>query len=222
MKSIPFSTAKWMFRTSCSVGLCRRRLTSGMFMLLLLDRMPPLTTTQPISWPRISDTKSSMSPSSRSILLPGFSAWWSRGYVTETRCWSPTMSSVVTVKAAPSSRVTWSVLKVRMRISGPLVSRMVATGIRSSSLTCRTRLSRPRCSSCLPWAKLRRTALAPDKSSFLNISGLSTAGPSVQIIFVFLIMRRKPPAVFVSSHFTTKCAALTHNIVETGLRLRGL
>ena len=78
--------------------------------------------------------------------------------------------------------------KLLMRISGPLVSSMEATGAPSSS---RTRLSLVRVArwlSCVPWEKLKRAQFIPAKISLRRVSSLSTEGPRVQITFVFLII----------------------------------
>ena len=80
------------------------------------------------------------------------------------------------------------------RISGPLVSRSVATGSFNSLLTLITRSNFALCSSWLPCEKLNLATFIPASISSLNLSSLSLAGPIVQIIFVFLILT--PPAFF--------------------------
>ena len=83
--------------------------------------------------------------------------------------------------------------KVLMRISGPLVSRMVATGAPRVSRTFLNMVSRASCSAWEPWEKLKRAAFMPFRMSFCMVSGLSTAGPRVQIILVFLRFISIPP-----------------------------
>ena len=98
----------------------------------------------------------------------------------------PGTSRVVRVKAAPSASVTGPSSKVFTRISGPLVSRMVATAAPSSSRTRFTLFSRARWLSWVPWEKLKRAASMPVNIRARSFSSSSTAGPMVQIIFVFL------------------------------------
>ena len=108
--------------------------------------------------------------------------------MTDTQPWLPTTSSVVRVKVSPGSRVTVFASKLLMRISGPLVSRMVATGRPMASRTDLSMFSRSRCSGWLPWEKLNRAASMPVRISVRIMSSLSTAGPRVQMIFVLLIV----------------------------------
>ena len=91
------------------------------------------------------------------------------------------------VKGSPVSRVMDLVSKLLMRISGPFVSKMVATGRPMASRTDLSMFSRARCSVWLPWEKLNRAASMPVRMRVRIISSLSTAGPRVQIIFVLLI-----------------------------------
>ena len=108
--------------------------------------------------------------------------------MTET-CWaSPSTSRVVRVKGAPSWSSTRPQPKARMRISGPLVSKMVATGRPRLSLTRLNRVSRAPWVSWVPWEKLKRAASMPDRMSCSMTSSLSDAGPRVQTIFVFLML----------------------------------
>ena len=185
-KSKSCSAAKRRSSRSLSVSEGRCMETSGMLILLWLESGPPLRTTQTMSRPQISFTSSSMRPSSMRTRLPGSSSAWRFSYVTETMLELPSTSRVVSVNSCPSLRVTGPSVKVRMRISGPFVSRMVARGTPSSSLTCLSFMSVARWLSWLPWEKLKRAASMPAPISARSLASSSTAGPMVQIIFVFL------------------------------------
>ncbi len=71
-----------------------------------------------------------------------------------------------------------------VRISGPLMSIMIATSRPTRWLTARMRRMTSRVQSCFACAMLRRTMSAPARSIFSSISSLSVAGPSVKMILV--------------------------------------
>ena len=71
MKSKSLSTANFRSSRSLSVREGNRMCTSGMLMDLLLDRGPPFSTSQWISWPSTFWTRSSMRPSSTRMRQPG-------------------------------------------------------------------------------------------------------------------------------------------------------
>ena len=99
---------------------------------------------------------------------------------------SPGTSRVVSVNSPPSASSTGPAAKAFMRISGPLVSSIVATAAPSSSRTWRSLLSVASWLSCVPCEKLKRAAFMPVRMSSRSFSSSSTEGPMVQIIFVFL------------------------------------
>ena len=70
MKSKSFSTANFRSSLSFSVREGSRMCTSGMLMLLLLESVPPFSTSQWIFLPSILRTTSSTSPSSTSTRQP--------------------------------------------------------------------------------------------------------------------------------------------------------
>ena len=73
-----------------------------------------------------------------------------------------------------------------VRILGPLVSSMMAQGESNSRRTFLSRSMRALCSAWDPWEKLQRATSIPAWMRFLSADSESTAGPSVQIIFVRL------------------------------------
>ena len=93
--------------------------------------MPPLITVQTTSVSVVLSTTISIRPSSMRILSPRLTSWGRPWKVTLETVLSPTTSLVVSVKICPSSSSTLGVEKLPVRISGPLVSRMVATEIPS-------------------------------------------------------------------------------------------
>ena len=110
----------------------------------------------------------------------------------DTICLSPSTSRVVKVKVSPASSWMGPSRKVLTRISGPLVSKMVATGSPSSSRSRVTASSFLAASSWVQWEKLNRAAFMPPSISRRRTLSSSVAGPSVQMIFVFRNMAYHP------------------------------
>ena len=95
------------------------------------------------------------------------------------------MSSSVRKMLSPARRRTGlPPSSFPVRILGPLVSSIIAQGESSSRRTFLSLSMRALCSACEPWEKLHRATSIPACKRFLSADSESTAGPSVQIIFV--------------------------------------
>ena len=109
-------------------------------------------------------------------------------YVRETFVSSPSISSFVRVIVSPSFNITFfPSFKTPVRISGPFVSKRIATGFFSSSRIFFNMSIRPFCSSCEPCEKLNLAISMPSFTSCLMIFSSFEFGPIVQTILVFFI-----------------------------------
>ena len=79
---------------------------------MALDTGPPTTTDVRTSGPSTSSTRSTTRPSSISTESPGWTSAGNPLWVVETRPWSPSMSSVVTVNLSPGPSMTGPSLNV--------------------------------------------------------------------------------------------------------------
>ena len=113
-------------------------------------------------------------------------------YVIDAFSFVPSISSVVRIKSCPLSSSAFPSTKSQSRISGPFVSKRVATGKFNSLLILITFASFCFCSSCVPCEKLNLATFIPASINSLKVSSFSLAGPIVQIIFVFLILLFPP------------------------------
>ena len=80
-----------------------------------------------------------------------------------------------------------SALRIIARLkarTGKALSSIIAQGESSSRRTFLSLSMRALCSACEPWEKLHRATSIPACRRFLSADSESTAGPSVQIIFV--------------------------------------
>ncbi len=91
----------------------------------------------------------------------------------------PSSSPATSCTEDPSIRNTPPSGNVPARTFGPGRSASTATGRPTRSLDARTCRNRSRCSSSVPWLRLRRTTSTPARSSASSTSGASLAGPSV-------------------------------------------
>ena len=110
----------------------------------------------------------------------------------EQRFSSPSIFLVVRVKVWPVMSSSFWFLKVPVLISGPLVSSSVATGILSSSRSLFITSARRLWSLWPPCDILNLATFIPLNISSRRTFSSSVAGPSVQIILVFLIKKRLP------------------------------
>ena len=173
--------------------------TPGTLTPLWFEITPPFTTVQMMSSPRISFTISSMSPSSIKIRFPGFSSWYNCGYVIDAIEAFPRISRPVSTNCCPGSNVTFPSSNIPVRISGPFVSKSIATGFPHFSRIALRRSIRSFCSSWLPCEKLKRATFMPPCINFSKTSSESVAGPIVHIIFVFRINKLLSLSAFYHS-----------------------
>ena len=150
---------------------------------------PLLRTVQRMSEPSTASTRSSMSPSSSRMGWPGPTTRANPAQVCETSCAVPSTTRSVSTREPPSRSSTGRPpASEPVRISGPRVSSRMAHGEPRSRRTRFSRSMRARCSSCEPCEKLKRATSMPADSSPRRAVSSSTAGPSVQTIFVRLAM----------------------------------
>ncbi|MBT9155033.1 MAG: hypothetical protein DDT39_01723 [Firmicutes bacterium] len=109
-------------------------------------------------------------------------------YVTLTCSAVPATGLVVSVNESPADRVIGPSAKVPIRISGPLVSSMIAMYLPSSSAASRIALSLTKCSSCVPCEKLSLAMSMPARIKLCSMGFSELAGPIVQTILVLRIL----------------------------------
>ena len=148
---------------------------------------PPLSTTHWISLSLTFCTCSSIRPSSMRMRSPSLTSFVRSWKLTEARVLSPTICSVVRVKGSPSFKTVFPPSIFPRRISGPLVSSSAPSETSISLRSFLTSFNLFRCSSWEPWEKLKRATFMPASIISRSTCSVSLAGPSVQIIFVFLI-----------------------------------
>ncbi len=188
IKSISCSTPNLMSSLSFSVIAGSLTGTFGTFTPFRSPSSPPFVILHTISLRVFSRTSSPIRPSSINIVLPTCTSSINPAYVMETLVSSPSISSVHNVNISPVSSETFlPSFSTPVRISGPFVSKRMATGIFSSSLSRFIMSMRAFCSSWVPWEKLKRAISMPSLISFLTISGSFVPGPMVHTIFVFFI-----------------------------------
>ena len=127
IKSMPFSTPNRISSMSFCVSAGRWIFTPGTLMPLLSFTMPAFFTAQRISVPSTAKTSNSIKPSSMRILFPGATSFGKPLYDTAQMCSSPSTSCVVSVYSCPSESSTSGRQNRPVRISGPLVSKRMAT-----------------------------------------------------------------------------------------------
>ncbi|OQA06264.1 MAG: hypothetical protein BWY65_02230 [Firmicutes bacterium ADurb.Bin373] len=184
IKSSLCSTPNIMSWISLSVIDGRLIATPGTLTPFWLVNSPPFMTVHCISVSDVDKTFMAIKPSATSIVSPLRTSPGRPGWVTGMSFLSPLTGSVVSVIRAPSARWTGSSLKYPRRISGPLVSSIMATYLPHSSAACRIASIFRLCSSCVPCEKFRRATFIPASINFFKIFTLSLAGPIVQTILV--------------------------------------
>ena len=112
--------------------------TPGTLIPLWFETLPPWTTSHTISVSCTSRHTISITPSLIRMRLPGRTSFGRFGKVMAPTSFVQGTSRVVRVKVAPVSSISEPFTKFFRRISGPLVSSMVATGSPNSSRTRRT------------------------------------------------------------------------------------
>lgn len=172
---------------SFSLMYGRERWTPGTLMPLWLLMTPSFCTSQIMSVPEMEVTSIEMSPSSSRMAVPGATSSCSWGQVMPTKEASPGSSPVVRVNTCPRLSCALPSLKFFRRISGPFVSRRMATGRSFSPRSALMRSMRTFCSAWLPCEKLKRATFMPFSTSASSTPSRSVAGPIVHIIFVFLM-----------------------------------
>jgi len=152
--------------------------------------------------PAVSITSSSRSPSATRIRCPFCSFASASFHDNEIRAGDPfpaatvKPSSVVMTTSSPLFMVTLpSFSTMPVRISGPLVSNIIATGIPNSLEIRLTRSTVARCSSFVPWEKLRRATFIPASTRSRTTESSNDAGPKEHTIFVFLFFIKLYPSV---------------------------
>ena len=163
------------------------KIAPGTLIPLWFETVPPLITSQTISVSSIALIVSSIKPSSIRMLLPTSTSFFRFLYVMVARSAVPMISSVVSRNVAPASKKAFPPSKSRSRISGPLVSCIIARGRPSSLAAFFARLIFISCSAWSPCEKLKRATFIPARSSSFNFSSVCDTGPIVQTIFVFLM-----------------------------------
>ena len=164
------------------------RFAPGTLTPFLLETLPPLITSHSISVSVIRSTFISIRPSSIKILPPTSTSFTSPLYVILQILLSPKTSFVVSVNNCPFVSSSFPLTNSFKRISGPFVSRSVATGRFNFFPIAITLSNLFLCSSWSPCEKLNLATFIPAFINSSNLSGLSLAGPIVQMIFVFLIL----------------------------------
>ena len=111
---------------------------------------------------------------------------------------------------------------VPMRTSGPFRSIMIGNAIFRSSRTFFTLAMRTECSSYVPWLMLMRATFMPARAIALICSYEVLAGPSVQIIFVFLmqVLRMNACSRYIITAKCDKCKR-TEPFAEINLKNKG-
>jgi hypothetical protein len=102
----------------------------------------------------------------------------------ETRCWLPTVSSLVRVNVAPGTSSIGSGAILPTRIFGPGRSAMMATRWPVAVAAARMRAMWSAWLLKSPWEKLSRATLRPARIRRSNMSGASEAAPMVATILV--------------------------------------
>ena len=156
-------------------------------MPLLAEMKPPLMTVQTMSVCVALTTTISISPSSMRMCVPRETSLGRPAKLIDTISDVPCTSRVVSVKLCPAFSSTFGSANLPMRISGPFVSASSATGSPSSLRMRLTASTRTFCSSCVWCEKLTRATSIPESIRARSTFSSSVAGPSVQMIFVFLI-----------------------------------
>ena len=189
------------------------RWTFGIFTPLPFLIMPPATTVHTMLSSSQPVTASSIAPSLRRILHPAVICLGRSLYDMVARSEFPMISEVTRVNCEPVASSAEPPSNLPRRISGPLVSSMIAQGIPRRSRASLMRSMTFLCSSWVPWEKFRRATFIPVSIIFSIISGEFDAGPRVQTILVLSIYiftsqvdikifgKTKP---FASLYYTTK------------------
>ena len=185
IKSIPCSIPNLISSISFSVIAGRLIETPGRFTPFLDDTFPEFATTVCMSLPLISSIFRPTRPSSIRIVSPTLTSSIIPLYDTLHLWLLPIQSSILTTNFAPSSRTTGS-SNSPVLISGPLVSRRIATGWSNSSLSLFVLSILSLCSSCEPCEKLNLQTFSPFSINSFRTWSESVEGPIVQTIFVFL------------------------------------
>src|SRR5581483_8110907 len=86
------------------------------------------------------------------------------------------------------SSTGWPPLSRPMRMRGPSRSWRILTWRPSFLFSVRTRSRRAWCSSHEPWEKFMRATSMPERNIFLRVFSSWDEGPSVAMIFVFVVM----------------------------------
>ena len=182
--STPFASANSRQARSCSVNALIPRSMPERLSPFRERSSPPTATLHRTSLPVTRSTTSCTRPSLRNSWSPGFTTLGSRSKLIETRRWSPTMSSVVSVKGSPGSSWIGSGSILPMRIFGPGRSAMIAT---RRPVACAAARMRAMCSAWpakSPCEKFNRAMFSPARMRRSSISGDSEAGPIVATILV--------------------------------------
>ena len=153
------------------------------------ESRPPLSAWQTTSPPRTLVTVNATLPSSTRMRAPGATFSARRGKDTCTPVSSPSQGAARKVNSSPSrARPRRRGICRLRRISGPLVSSIMAVCSPCFRRSSFTRSMRALWSACVPCEKLNRAQSMPESMSCSRTPAPSEAGPSVQMIFVFLIV----------------------------------
>src|SRR5712671_3653976 len=181
-QSAPCCSANDRSARSLSVIAEIPRTTPGTLTPLWSDRVPPtIISVSAKSGPHVT-TRSRTLPSSSSRSVPGCSASNTSGWGRGARFWSPGCLSRSRRKCPPAAISTRPPAKLPSRSLGPCRSARMPIGRPVSASTWRISANRARCSSCVPWLKLRRKTSTPASNSARRRSPPALAGPIVATI----------------------------------------
>mmetsp|Transcript_1515 Transcript_1515/g.2097 ORF Transcript_1515/g.2097 Transcript_1515/m.2097 type:complete len:241 (+) Transcript_1515:792-1514(+) len=183
------STPNLMSPMSFSLSAGKVTTAPGKLTPFRLEISPPSLTSHITS---VSDTDSTVrdsKPSSINIVIPGLTDLVRSLYVTQNLSSVPLCSnagSVVIVTLDPVLRIKSPAGNVPVRISGPLVSKAIATSLLQFLAACRTFSMSFLWYSWDPWEKLKRATSSPASRRDSITSIESEPGPRVHTIPVDL------------------------------------